>query len=407
MQYKAAETLPTEEAARRIDVCRAHLAAMEPQVSGLLIFSRLNLYYFTGSYAQGMLWLPLSGQPVLMVRRGHERCRLESPLQNIVPFRSYGDIVGICADSGSPISGRVAAEMGGLSWTLSNLLRSKLKDLEFVSGDMAITRTRAVKSSWELAKMRLAGQRHSAFYQELAAHIKPGMSELEMSHTAYSMLLRAGHSGVSRLSGLGDELVLGHMAVGDNAGYPSHFDGVMGLMGVHPAAPFMGNAGSIWGKKQLLAIDFSFVLEGYNSDKTRIYWSGSPDSLPDEVRRAHEVCLSVQDMAASSLKPGAVPSSIYEKALTMAEQAGYKDTFMGHGANKVQFIGHGIGLAIDEYPAFARRFDSPLEEGMTVALEPKIFLPGFGLTGVEDTFEITANGASCLSGGERNIIFVD
>jgi Xaa-Pro aminopeptidase len=79
---------------------------------------------------------------------------------------------------------------------------------------------------------------------------------------------------------------------------------------------------------------------------------------------------------------------------------------MALGDNKVRFIGHGIGLAIDEYPVLAKGFDTPLEEGGVMAVEPKIGIPGLGMVGVENTFEITRNGGRSLTGEAYDIICI-
>jgi Xaa-Pro dipeptidase len=80
---------------------------------------------------------------------------------------------------------------------------------------------------------------------------------------------------------------------------------------------------------------------------------------------------------------------------------------MGLGDNKVQFLGHGIGLVIDEQPVLASRFDEPLQEGMTIAVEPKIGLPGIGMVGVENTFEVTHDGGKCITGDRFDLLCVD
>jgi Xaa-Pro aminopeptidase len=96
-----------------------------------------------------------------------------------------------------------------------------------------------------------------------------------------------------------------------------------------------------------------------------------------------------------------------EHCFAWAEREGWAEGFMALGGNKVRFLGHGIGLAIDEYPVIAKGFDAPLEEGMTFALEPKLGIPGFGMVGVENTFEVTPGGGRCLSGEKFEIISVE
>jgi Xaa-Pro aminopeptidase len=80
---------------------------------------------------------------------------------------------------------------------------------------------------------------------------------------------------------------------------------------------------------------------------------------------------------------------------------------MALGGNKVGFVGHGIGLALDETPVIAKGFDAPLEEGMVIALEPKLGIPGFGMVGLENTFEVTASGGRSLTGDATAILCVE
>ena len=107
-----------------------------------------------------------------------------------------------------------------------------------------------------------------------------------------------------------------------------------------------------------------------------------------------------------NLRPGILPSEIWKHCLAKVERSAWRDGFMGLGKNKVFFVGHGIGLAIDEYPVLANGFDLPLEEGMTLAIEPKIGIAGFGMVGVENTFEVTSDGGKCLTGENFDILTI-
>jgi Xaa-Pro aminopeptidase len=73
----------------------------------------------------------------------------------------------------------------------------------------------------------------------------------------------------------------------------------------------------------------------------------------------------------------------------------------------VRFLGHGIGLVIDEFPAIAARIKTPQEEGMVMAQEPKFALPGLGMVGVENTFEVTPGGARCITGDAFGLVCVE
>jgi len=406
--FTALERLPETEMSLRHEKCRAALAEVAPSAGGLLVFSRLAMYYLTGSWANGVLWLPAAGAPVLLCRKGRERAVLESPLETIVSFRSFGDIVPLCRQAGSPLSAVCAAEQAGLPWNLANLLVSRLPGVSFVPGDAALALAQARKSSWELEKLRLCGARHAKGLTEtIPAAIRPGMTEREIARKCWDAFFDLGHQGQLRMGNYGEEIFLGHIAAGDSANYPSVFNGPVGLRGEHPALPFSGYAGTVWKKGGVLTLDIGFALEGYTTDKTQVYFAGKASEMPDAVRRGHDLCMQVQQAVAERLVPGAIPSELYALSLAMAEAAGLSEGFMGLGENAVRFLGHGIGLTIDGWPVLAKGFDMPVEAGMTLALEPKFGIPGVGMVGVENTFEVTPAGGRCLTGDAFDIICME
>jgi Xaa-Pro aminopeptidase len=405
--FESLEVMPMEELEARWARCRALLAQAEPAAGGLLAFSRQSIYYLAGVLAPGVFWLPLAGRPVLLLRRGVERARLESPLADVAPFRSYGDLPALLAGFDSPLAKVIAVEKSGLSWSLGELFAAKLPGLVFANADKVLAKAQAVKSDWELAKMRLCGARHhKALHDVMPGRIRPGMTERELSVLAWETFFSLGHQGHMRMSAYGEEIFLGHISAGDSSNYPSVFNGPLGLRGEHPAIPFMGYAGKVWKAGEPLAMDIGFTIEGYCTDKTQIYFAGPAARIPDAARAAHDFCIAVQGYVADNLRPGAIPSEIYEHCLAWGKRAGFAEGFMALGDNKVAFLGHGIGLAIDGHPVIARGFDEPFETGMVMAVEPKLGIPGVGMVGVENTFEVTDAGGVCLTGDDYDIVCV-
>jgi Xaa-Pro dipeptidase len=401
------DIIPAQELSSRWERCQKLLHQFIPQAQGILLFSRLNIYYFSGSFVNGVFWLPLDGEPILFCRRGDERAKIESPLNHIYAFKSYKDIETILSDLGFSLPKVVAAEMNGLSWALSNNLTKHLSAQSFLSADKIIGMCRAEKSEWELSILREAGAKHGRCLTKLLPPLLyEGISELEICHKISELFFSEGHLGILRMENYGEEIFLGHISIGDSANYPSVFNGPVGLRGVHPATPYMGSAEVHWTEGKPLTIDNGFNFAGYITDKTQIYWLGEKKNMPVDAMEAHNFCINLQNEIAELLRPGVLPSEIWRHCLAKAERSEWNDGFMGWGGNKVFFVGHGIGLAIDEYPALANGFDMPLVEGMTLAVEPKIGILGFGMVGVENTFEVTPGGGKCLTGEEFDIITI-
>lgn len=404
--FTPVDRVPFEELRARHDRCRDILSKRIPSAGGVLVTGLPSIFYMTGTSANGLLWLPLEDEPVLAVRKGIERAELESPLDIIVPFRSYKELPALCGNAGSPLSRTIAVDQAGLSWEQGRLLVERMQGRELVPADAVLARARAVKSEYELVRMREASRRTRVCFRELAEHIRPGMSEYAIGAQFWEILFAHGHAGhyPSGMHGVG--AMLGHICAGDNGNYPSAYDGPLGVRGAHPAAPSLGSPDCFWQKGQVLTVDGGFNFEGYVSDKTQTFFAGNPADIPPGVRKAHDTAMAVLDKTAAALRPGAAPADIYALSLEMAKEGGYEKTFMGANGNHVRFVGHGIGMTISEWPIFARGSSDPLERGMTVALEPKIALPGIAMVGVESTYEITETGARSLTGDDNDIVCV-
>jgi Xaa-Pro aminopeptidase len=142
---------------------------------------------------------------------------------------------------------------------------------------------------------------------------------------------------------------------------------------------------------------------GYHSDKTQVYSFGSE---PDEFAlQVHCACIGVMEKAVSLVKPGANPSDIYQTATSDLPEV-LSDHFMGYGSDSVKFLGHGVGMYIDELPIISSGYHLPLRENMVIALEPKRGVEGVGMIGVEETFIVTPTGAECITGGPLPIMVI-
>ena len=199
------------------------------------------------------------------------------------------------------------------------------------------------------------------------------------------------------------EVVTGQIGFGENSLYPTNFDGPGGMKGMHPAAPIIGDRQRFLKKGDLVFVDIGYGINGYHTDRTQVYMFGKKPS--DEIIGIHRECISIQKKLSEMLKPGNIPSEIYNTIMGQLKPD-FLQNFMGFGNRIAKFLGHGVGLHIDEFPVIAKGFDEPLAENMTIALEPKKGVASVGVLGVEDTYIVTKDGGKCLTGGEKDIIVV-
>jgi len=173
---------------------------------------------------------------------------------------------------------------------------------------------------------------------------------------------------------------------------PSGSGGPTGGRGLGPFHSQGAGRGKIRDKEPVV-VDYTSNVEGYISDQTRIF---APGGVKEEFHRAHDVMLEVQERVAQRGSSGSRAGDLYDEAIKIVERAGLTEGFMGH-PEPVPFIGHGVGLELDEWPVIARGSETIIEEGMVMALEPKMVFPGQGVVGIENMFLVTNNGMKKLN----------
>jgi Xaa-Pro dipeptidase len=213
------------------------------------------------------------------------------------------------------------------------------------------------------------------------------MTEVELAGRLEAFARARGHQGAVRVRGFNQELFFGHIMAGSGAAAPSFFDGPTGGNGLNPSYPQGAGMNRIQ-REQTLLIDYVTVLNGYMVDQTRVFSLGS---LPPVLSKAFETALQIKQKLISMGKPGTAGEDLFQAAADMAREAGLDEHFMGYG-DKVRFIGHGVGIELDELPVIAGNVDVILQEGMVFALEPKFVFPGLGVAGIEDTYLVGPDG---------------
>lgn len=392
--------VPIIELEMRMNRFRDKMDTSNPDWEIAVIFSKINLYYFTGTMQDGILLIPRTDEAAFWVRRSYERALDESQFPRIKPMDSFRD----AADSIGKLPGTVYMETEVVPLALFQRFQKYFPFTDVKPLDKQIAAVRALKSAYELSLMEQAGDIHRRVLEDRIPRIlKEGMSEAELATKLFSILVEEGHHGVSRFGMFDTEIVLGHICFGESSIYPSYFNGPGGNYGMNPAVPLLGSCDRTLEKGDLVFIDIGCGVEGYHTDKTMTYMFGKP--LPDEVIAGHNKCVEIQNEAAAMLKPGAVPAQIYSAIINKLD-ARFLENFMGYGNRKVKFLGHGIGLVVDEWPVIAEGFCEPLQEGMAIALEPKKGFKDVGMVGIENTFLVSPEGGRCITGASPGLILV-
>jgi len=357
----------------------------------------MNMFYLTGTVCDGLVLIERGKDATLWVRRSYERALLDSEISDIRPMKSFRDIAGTLASL--PETLYLDTANATLEWL--GLFQKYIPIMNIKSLDGILLGIRAIKSEYELNIMRRAGAESDRLYREvLPSLLYDGISEADLGAELFAEYLKSGFHGVSRFSMRNVDSILGHLAFGDSTLYPSAFNGAAGVNGLCPAVPVLGSHNRHLKSGDLIFIDFGVGIDGYHIDKTLVV--SYKQAQPDYVITAHNHCLELEKLAASMLKPGEKPNDIYE-AVTATVKNEYRDCFMGIKGRTVPFIGHGVGLYVDEMPVIAKNFTTPLEENMTIALEPKIGIDGIGMVGSENTYLVTNNGGMSITGKPREL----
>jgi len=364
-----------------------------------IIVQSTDLFYLAGTAQQSHLLVPAVGEPLLLVRRDPIRARAESPLARVQSFASLRNLPDSLARLGVPATARLGLEFDVLPVMNYRRYERLFPQADLVDCGAALREIRAVKSPWELEQLRQAGVRAASAFAAAASALAPGVTEGELASVIVSTLWRDGHPGLLRMRGMNQEMSLVHVLSGPDAGIASGADSPLGGQGRTAAYP-QGASDRPIRKGEAVVIDLGASMDGYTVDQTRTFSIGP---LPETLSSAYETCRSIHREIASAARPGVPCGQIYELAVRQASEAGYETTFMGTAPMQVSFVGHGVGLEVDELPILGRGLEAPLDVGNVIAVEPKIRIPGTGAVGIEDTCVVTAGGLEALTIGDEGV----
>ena len=392
---------PREEIQSRI--ARFQKLLQDNDIIGALISQNVDLFYFTGTIQRSLLFIPAQGEAVLAVQGNLSRALMESSLSHIVPVKNNQQLAQALSDFNYFVQGRIGLEMDVLPAKYYLTLHREFPEADFLDVSELIKKVRMVKSEYEVAQIRKGCEILNQVMLEAHRSIRPGMTELDVDSLLVALARRLGHQGRLRMRGYNQEMFCAHVFCGKTATVPPTLNTPLAGLGTTPAIA-QGASFNIITKNEPLIIDFGVGINGYVTDMTRTFVIGK---LPQDLQKAYSFAKEIKDFTEQRIAPGKSCSQVYREVIQLVKRRRYQDYFMGYRGQQVAFVGHGIGLEIDEYPVIAPSFHEEFQENMVFALEPKLVFPDVGAVGVEDDYLVTKEGVERLTTYDDQLLTIE
>ena len=369
-------------------------------ISSALLQNPVDLYYYAGGRQNGALFVPSADSnanieqggngPIFYVRRSVSRAIYESgdndsPLE-VEKFPSLRTFAETLSKQG--LEGAPALQFGEIPADFCDKFRSVLSPLgQATDCTHLVHQQREVKSNWELDMMREGAVIQQQMFDAVEQSITIGATELDIVAAAEAVSRRCGFGGNVQMRRFPLQCDRAVIVSGRAGGVPSFFDSAIGGVGPHPLAG-MGSGFNKLQTSQPILVDLVHVHRGYVVDATRMFSIGQ---LPEPWESRLLDMVEVSDTVVQSLGRGEDCSKAWQKGAELAGNMGHSEHLMGMKPDQSQFLGHSVGLQLDESPVVARGFDRPLVDSGVMAIEPKlVYLDGS--IGLEDTWVKTAEG---------------
>ena len=365
-----------------------------------LVIQNVDLFYFSGSIQRGYLFVPSEGEAVFFVEKNYQRAVGETPLKCIQTpsLKALPNLIGEHGFHGSS----VGMEFDVIPVAMFNRLKTFFKHWETVDLSREIKKIRSVKSEFEISQIKKAGRIVTQVFSEVKNHLREGVTELELDGILTSIGRALGHQGLLRMRGFNHEMMNIHVLSGTSGSVVSYSDTPLAGHGLSPAIA-QGSSIRMIERDQPVVVDYGAGYNGYVTDETRTFVIGR---LKSHFEKACQIALRMIAEIESSAGAGELPGHIYERMQEIAEKEGLASNFMGYGQGKVSFVGHGLGLEINEWPILRRGEKKPLESGMVFAFEPKFVSPNEGAVGIEVDFIVREQGLERVTEFPKDVVYL-
>lgn len=369
-------------------------AMQKINAGGCLLTVDVNLYYTTGRIYSGYFYLPAEGAPWFFVKRPNGLTG-----DHVEYIRKPEQMAELFASHGLEMPEKLLLEADELTYNDYIRLQKIFNPKEIGNATAMMRELRRIKTPYEIEMFRISAERHAKTYAEIPECFRPGMTDLEFQYEIEKRMRKNGSIGLFRAFGANMDIFMGSILAGENAEVPSPFDFALGGGGIDASCP-LGANGTTLKEGTAVMVDMAGNYTAYMTDMTRVFSVGR---LPELAYRAHQTALLIESEIENIARPGTPCAELYEIAAKITENQGLGAYFMGT-KQQAKFVGHGIGIQINELPVLTPRSKDRLEPNMVFALEPKYVIPGVGAVGIENSFLVTETGLEKITQFTEDII---
>ena len=356
---------------------------------GALIVSKVNLFYLTQRIFDGFIYISAEGETLVFAKKA-----ANAP-ENCIFVRKYEEMPEIFKNKGLKAPEKLMVEADRLSYLEITRILKVFGSEMLISPVDAL---RVIKSEDEIEKIKNSCSLHKLTYEKIPYLYEKGMTDKAIQARVEYEMAKNGMQGVNRIKGESMECAGGMVIAGDNALTASPYDFGMGGGGTQSYP--MGANGTEIKRGNTVSFDMSGFYNGWWCDITRVFSLGE---VSEEAKKVHAVSEKIHEFIMENAVPGANCGELFDKITEIVSEAGYQDIFMNN-VQKNSFVGHGIGLELNERPVIARKSRDVLQNGMVFALEPKFAVKGVGPVGNEDSYAIINGKCERLSNVSREIV---
>lgn len=381
--------IPSTEIDIRISNIQSLL--VKSKIDAIILNNNANLFYTAGYIFNGYVFIPQNGNAIYFVRRP-----VGLNADNIIYINKPEQIVEHIDISKLTTIG---LEFDTTPYSTIERLNKIFPNTIITNASGILRKVRSIKTPLEIDWLIQSGKKHAKVYSLIPSVYRDGMTDLELQIEIERLSRLEGCLGQFRISGDSMEIFMGNLINGDNADNPSPYDFAMGGAGINPSLP-VGCNGATINPNTTIMVDMNGNFTGYMTDMTRVFSVGEIGEL---AHKAHKCSIRINHELAEMGKPGTQAKDLFERAINIAVEEGLDIYFMGHRQH-AGFVGHGVGIEVNELPVIAPRSKDILEENNVIALEPKFVIPHIGAVGVENTYIVTSEGMKPITNAPEEII---